>query len=63
MDGVQVTLSTPAPCGSGCYDVTSWAIVLRNQGIRDVRTLYRIEEVSGRWAVTRRTDQGAGFIN
>jgi hypothetical protein len=63
LDDVQVTLSAPAPCGSACYEVTSWAIVLRNQSIRDVRTLYRIEEVSGHWAVTRRTDQGAGFIN
>ncbi len=59
---VQVTLSSPTPCGSGCYQVTSWAIVVRAQSIRDVRTLYEVEESSGRWVITQRTDQGAGFI-
>jgi hypothetical protein len=62
LDNVQVTLSSPNFCGSGCYRVTSWAIVVRDQSLRDIRTLYKVEEMSGRWIVTERTDQGAGFI-
>jgi hypothetical protein len=37
-------------------------LVVKDRSVQDIRTLHRVEEVSGHWIVTRTTALGKGII-